>query len=169
MKFFILFLSLMTTVNALSQDGKAITVKKTFSRETTVQIKINADAAIIWALLTNGSDMTRWNSTIRYFEGDIAEGNTVKLKSVLDEKRVFKLKVKFFDPEKCLIWGDGKGNRIFTITANEDETCTFNMTEKIGGFTFPMYAKYIPPFDSSFEQFALDLKKEAELIYHSKN
>ena len=27
---------------------------------------------------------------------------------------------------------------------------------------FPMYAKYIPPFDEMFEQFANELKKEAE-------
>jgi hypothetical protein len=38
------------------------------------------------------------------------------------------------------------------------------MNEKIGGFMFPMYAKYIPPFDQAFEQFALGLKKEAEII-----
>ena len=30
------------------------------------------------------------------------------------------------------------------------------------------HAKYIPPFDKSFEQFAADLKKEAEIIYNTK-
>lgn len=43
------------------------------------------------------------------------------------------------------------------------------MTEKIGGLLFPLYAKYIPPFDKSFEQFAADLKKEAEIIHNTKN
>jgi hypothetical protein len=42
------------------------------------------------------------------------------------------------------------------------------MTEKIGGLMFPMYAKYIPSFDESFEQFAADLKKEAEIINQTK-
>jgi hypothetical protein len=42
------------------------------------------------------------------------------------------------------------------------------MTEKIGGFMFPMYAKMIPPFDESFDQFANDLKKESEIIMNSK-
>jgi hypothetical protein len=36
------------------------------------------------------------------------------------------------------------------------------MTEKIGGLMFPFYAKMIPPFDNSFEQFARDLKSAAE-------
>lgn len=42
------------------------------------------------------------------------------------------------------------------------------MTEKIGGLMFPMYAKMIPSFDQSFDQFASDLKKEAEKIMSAK-
>jgi hypothetical protein len=34
---------------------------------------------------------------------------------------------------------------------------------------FPMYAKYIPSFDASFDAFAADLKKEAELIQSKAN
>ena len=47
-------------------------------------------------------------------------------------------------------------------------TVTFTMTEKIGGLMFPMYAKMIPSFDQTFEQFASDLEKEAGIIM-SKN
>jgi ribosome-associated translation inhibitor RaiA len=43
-----------------------------------------------------------------------------------------------------------------------DGTVTFTMDERIGGLMFPMYAKYIPSFDASFNAFAADLKKEAE-------
>lgn len=32
------------------------------------------------------------------------------------------------------------------------------------GLMFPMYARYIPSFDASFDAFAADLKKEAEAI-----
>lgn len=38
------------------------------------------------------------------------------------------------------------------------------MNEKIGGPMFPLFAKMIPPFDQAFEQFANDLKNEAETI-----
>ena len=159
----------MTTINLSAQDGIASTTKKTFSRETSIKIEIKSNLSIVWMLLTNASDFSRWNSTITSIEGEISKGKKIRLKSTLDEKRIFKLKIKEFETEKRMVWGDGKGNRIYSISKNIDNTITFSMTEKIGGLMFPMYAKYIPPFDESFEQFGSDLRKEAELIYNTKN
>ena len=119
-------------------------------------------------MLTNASDYPRWNSTVISIDGNIALGETIKLKSILDTKRIFKLKVKEFESEKRLVWGDGQGSRIFMITENVNGTVTFSMTERIGGFMFPMYAKMVPSFDQSFEQFANDLKKESETIMSTK-
>ena len=172
MKKLIIFLSIITmttsSIIAMAQNGKATTVKTTFHRQTSVSIEIKADAAIVWALLTKASDYPRWNSTVTSIEGNIALGQKIKLKSTLDAKRTFKLKIKEFDPSKRLVWGDGQGNRVYTITSNGNGTVTFSMVEKIGGVMFPMYAKMIPPFDQSFEQFARDLKKESETIMNSK-
>lgn len=159
-----LFINIMTN----AQDGKATTLKKTFNRETSVQIDIHADASIVWSLLTNANDYPRWNSTVTNLEGTILQGETIRLKSTLDTKRVFKLKVKEFEPERKLVWGDGKGNRTYTILPNNKGGSIFTMQEKIGGLMFPLYAKYIPAFDESFEHFARDLKKEAELIANVK-
>jgi uncharacterized protein YndB with AHSA1/START domain len=158
-----------TTLSAHAQNGKAVTTKKTFSRETSVSIDIKADRAILWALLTNASDFPRWNSTVVSIEGNIQQGEKIKLKSTLDPKRSFKLRVTAFEPEKRLAWGDGKGTRVYTLEDNGKGGVAFSMREKIGGLMFPMYAKYIPPFDAAFEQFAADLKKEAELIQSAKN
>ena len=158
-----------TPSSGMGADGKATTIKSTFGRETSVSIKVQADPAIVWALLTNASDYSRWNSTVISLEGDIRQGEKIALKSTLDPKRVFKLKVKEFEPEKRLAWGDGKGTRVYSLGKNEEGSLTFGMNEKIGGFMYPMYAKYIPPFDESFEQFAQDLKKEAEMIQDQKN
>ena len=69
---------LMTTASSHAQSGKASTIKKTFSRETSVSIDIQADPAIIWALLTNASDYPRWNSTVISIEGEIAEGEKIR-------------------------------------------------------------------------------------------
>ena len=156
-------------MNQTTQNGKAMTIKETFSRETAVSITINADPALIWNLLTNASDYPRWNSTIISLDGEIEQGERIALKSTLDPKRTFKLKVKTFVPQRQLVWGDSKGNRTYTLTPNSANNVTFNMTEKIGGLLFPLYSKYIPPFDASFEQFASDLKREAEAIQNSKN
>ena len=154
----------MTTAATFAQN--AATTRTTFHRETTVSTTIKADEAIIWALLTNASDYPRWNSTVTSIQGNIALGEKIVLKSTLEAKRSFKLKVKEFQPAQRLAWGDGKGLRVYTLRNNNDGTVTFTMTERIGGLMFPMYAKYIPSFDDSFNAFAADLKKEAELIQH---
>lgn len=149
-------------------EGKAVTHKSTFHRETTVNIGIRADASVVWALLTQASDYPRWNSTILSIDGRIALGVTIRLKSTLDAKRTFKLKVKAFDAERTLVWGDGQGNRTYALSAEENGAVRFSMTERIGGLMFPLYASMIPSFDQSFEQFAWDLKKEAEGIMNSR-
>ena len=159
----------MTTISSMAQDGKASTVKKTFSRATEVSILIEADVAIVWALLTNAEDFPRWNSTVTSLEGTIQLGEKIKLKSTLDEKRTFTLKVKEFVPEKSMVWGDGKGKRTYTLQPESNGKIRFSMHEKMGGLLFPLYAKYIPPFDEAFEQFAADLKREAETIQAGTN
>lgn len=151
----------MTTV---ASNGKAVTNKKTFSRETAVSIDIQSDKSIIWALLTNATDFPRWNSTILSIAGSIGKGEKIKLKAKLDPKREFKLKVKEFDPESKLVWGDAMGSRVYTLKTIGNNLTNFSMVEKIGGPLFPFFAKMIPPFDEAFEQFAKDLKKEAETI-----
>ncbi|PCJ80800.1 MAG: polyketide cyclase/dehydrase [Bacteroidetes bacterium] len=157
----------MTSINISAQNGKATTIKKTFSRETAISITINSDAKTVWKLLTDASNFPNWNSTVTSIEGQIVKGGKIKLKSILDEKRTFKLKIKEFEPNKRMVWGDRKGNRIYTIEENK-RVVTFTMSEKIGGLMFPMYAKYIPPFDEMFQQFANDFKKEAEKINSTK-
>ena len=157
------------TTKSIPRNGKATTIKKAFSRETFVSIDIQANAGIVWALITNAADYPRWNSTVTSLKGEIKQGETIELKSILDEKRTFKLKVKEFDPESRLVWGDNMGNRVYTIDKVGADHVRFTMTEKIGGPFFPLFARYIPPFDETFEQFAADLKKEAEAIHQSKN
>ncbi|MDO1449903.1 SRPBCC domain-containing protein [Rhodocytophaga aerolata] len=147
--------------------GKARTVKGVFSRETSIRITIQAAPSVIWALLTNASGFPRWNSTVLSLEGEIKLGEHIKLTSILAPKRSFKLKVSEMEPEKRLVWEDAQGRRVYTLTLMEQGTVLFSMVEKIGGLLFPLYANYIPSFDKTFEQFAADLKKQAEATAHN--
>lgn len=165
---FLIFALMTTTTFASAQPQKASTVRKTFSRTTSVSTVIQADPAIVWALLTNAADYKRWNSTVIGIEGEIAPGEKIQLKSTLDPKRTFKLKVKTFEPEKRLVWGDAMGKRTYLLTPDGNGKLVFSMVEKIGGPLFPLFAKMIPSFDASFDQFAADLKKEAENIQRAK-
>ncbi len=149
-------------------NGKAKTIKNTFSRETTVSTTIFADSVILWALLTHATDYPRWNSTVTSVIGEIRAGGSIELKSTLDEKRTFKLRIKEFVPEKRLVWGDAMGSRVYTLEKGLSDGILFTMTEKIAGPLFPLFANAIPSFDESFEQFTADLKKEAETIQASK-
>jgi uncharacterized protein YndB with AHSA1/START domain len=145
-----------------STDGKAITIRKIFSRETSVGVEIHAETGIIWSLLTNSADYPRWNSTVLDVKGTIAKGGSIVLTAAIDPKRHFKLKVKEFVPGKRLVWGDMMGERVYELSSASEGTTNFLMTEKIAGPLFPLFARMIPPFDNAFETFASDLKKEAE-------
>ena len=155
--------------NPTPGDGKATTTKSIFSRETSVSTTIHADPSIVWALLTNAADIPRWNSTVTSIKGNIRAGEKIELKSTLDDKRTFKLRVKEFVPEKRLVWGDAQGSRVYTIDKGAGNGVRFTMTEKIGGPLFPLFAGFIPSFDESFERYAADMKKEAESIQNSKS
>lgn len=141
---------------------KATTIRHTFSRETSVAIEIQAEAKVVWALLTAAADYPKWSSTVVGIDGDIALGNTIKLRSTLDPKRTFKLKVKEFSPPNRLVWGDAMGKRTYEVTDKGEGKLLFTMHEKIGGPVFPLFAHMIPSFDESFDQFATDLKRRAE-------
>ncbi|MGB0862724.1 MAG: SRPBCC domain-containing protein [Saprospiraceae bacterium] len=144
-----------------TQNGVASTTKKTFSRTTSISQTIQAKPSVIWSLITNASDFSRWNSTVISIEGEIKQGQKIALKSTLDESRTFKLKVKEVIPNQKLVWGDAMGKRIFRLEQDGSSTI-FSMTETIGGPIFPLFASKIPSFDASFEQFVADLKQESE-------
>ncbi len=155
-------------MTGLPSNGKAVTIKKMFSRETVISIDIEAEKSIIWALLTNASDYPRWNSTVISIHGAITKGRKIQLKSTLDPKRIFKLSVKEFEADNKLVWGGAMGKRIYTLKSIGSRLTNFSMNEKIGGPIFPLFSTMIPSFDKSFEQFASDLKKEAEIISNTK-
>lgn len=142
--------------------SKATTIKKTFSRETSVSVDIQADTKTIWRLLTDAENYPKWNSTVISIDGKIALGEKIQLKSNLDPSRVFKLTVKEFESERKLVWGDAMGKRVYSLTPSPNGQTTFSMVEKIGGPLFPLFARMIPSFDESFDKFVHDLKTESE-------
>lgn len=146
----------------LPANGRAETVKRLFSRTTSVAIDIAASPETVWSLLTDVDGFKSWNSTVVDLTGKIAPGERIQLRSTLAPERTFKLKVKEFDPPNRLTWGDAMGTRVYALRPNLEGGTRFSMTEKIGGPIFPLFARMIPPFDDSFNQFATDLKTAAE-------
>lgn len=147
-------------------DNKATSSATTFRMETEVAININASADKIMSLLTNASDFAKWNSTVISVDGQIKQGEKIKLVSKLDPKRTFNLKVSEITPTK-MIWQDGfapmfSGVRTFSLTPKSDGTTDFSMVEVFKGIMLPMIKGSLPDFKPNFEQYALDLKTAAE-------
>lgn len=135
--------------------------------ECAVAINIHAKPRAIWSLLTDAARMPQWNSTVLGIDGHIAPGERIALKSTLDPKRTFNLKVGTFDPPSKMVWQDGmapmfKGVRTYTLTPRRDGSTDFTMTETLTGLMLPLIARSLPDFRPSFEQFALDLKQASE-------
>jgi hypothetical protein len=148
-------------------NGKATKTKSTFSLEVAVSSNIKARPEAIWALLTNAKDFPRWNSMVQEIEGSIAPGETIQLKVPYAAGRTFKLKVTEFAPGKAMVWQDGtapifQGVRRFSIAPKGDGTTDFTMAETYAGLMLPMIAGSLPDLAPSFEQYAADLKEEAE-------
>jgi hypothetical protein len=66
-----------------------------------------------------------------------------------------------------MVWSDGaapvfKGVRTFTLAPKADGQTTFSMVEVFSGVMLPLIKGSLPDFGPSFEQYAADLKREAE-------
>lgn len=144
-----------------NQDGISVTKSSTFSRSTQIAQRISADPETVWHFLTTSAEYPQWNSTIVSMDGEISLGSKIKLVSTLDPSRTFNLKIKEYEPNVRLVWGDALGTRVFTLKSVNNGT-RFEMTERIGGPAFPLFANKIPSFDESFNRFAADLKVAAE-------
>lgn len=147
--------------------AKATSVKSTFRMQCSVRAQINAPREKIWRLLTDTAAQGRWNSTLKSIEGNITQGGTVKLESMSSPGRTFKLKVSSFTPNSSMTWEDGfapmfKGVRTFMLKDNSNGTTDFVMTEVFSGLMLPMIKGSLPDFVPIFEQYANDLKNEAE-------
>ncbi len=147
-------------------NNRATSSNTTFQMQTAVATNINASANKIMGLLTDATNFTKWNSTVISLQGDIKQGEIIRLISKLDPKRTFKLKIIEQTPTD-LIWKDGfapifSGVRTFNLTTKDDGSTDFSMVEVFKGIMLPLIKGSLPDFKQNFEQFAADLKKQAE-------
>ncbi|HEY0468258.1 MAG TPA: SRPBCC family protein, partial [Polyangiaceae bacterium] len=92
---------------------------RTFRMECAISVDIDAPIAEVWALLSDAKQQPRWNSTITSLEGEIARGNTLKLRVPISE-RTFSPKVVELEAPRRMVWSEGfapmfRGVRNFTL------------------------------------------------------
>jgi len=137
-----------------------------FSLVCGVEVNVLASAERIWKLLTDAGDYPRWNSTVTSIEGQIREGETLRLR-VPGTDRTFTPKVSGVVVNQRMIWTGGFkpvfiGVRTFELTPRADGITDFTMSERFSGLMLPLIKGSLPDFGPVFEQFANDLKREAE-------
>jgi hypothetical protein len=131
-----------------------------------VNVNIQASPQKVWALLTDAENFHRWNSTVTRIEGQIREGERLRI-HVPGTKRTFTPSVSGVVPNECMTWMDGfapmfKGVRTFELRPGRDGSTDFAMEERFSGFMLLFLKGSLPDFGPIFESYANDLKREAE-------
>lgn len=133
-----------------------------------VKRSIEAGPEVIWGPLTDASAYPNWNPAVLGIEGSIADGQRIKLTSIVNPDREFKLNFSNVNAPRSMVWSDGmplglfKGARTFSLTPQDDGTTEFFMEEVYTGLMAGMITKSIPDMTDSFNQFADGLKTAAE-------
>lgn len=138
------------------------------TRAHRASLTIEAPAATVWDLLTDAGTYADWNDAVVSIDGPIRQGETIRLVSVVDPKRTFKLKVTQMRAPSTMVWSDGmplglfKGERTYTITELGGDRCEFTMVERFTGPLAGLITKAIPDLTDSFNTFADSLRTAAE-------
>ncbi len=128
--------------------------------------EIAAPPETVWAVLTDSDAYASADNGVVRVEGDIAEGQKIKVFSEVSPNRAFPVKVSLDAPTR-MTWTGGmplglfKGVRTFTLTPMGDTT-RFEMVEEFSGPMTGMMKKQMPDLQPSFDQFTAGLKAAAE-------
>lgn len=137
-----------------------------FALVCAVEANIRATPALIWGLLTDAQGFPRWNSTVTGIEGQIREGERLRL-HVPGTDRTFTPRVSGVVANQRMTWTGGfaplfKGVRTYTLRPRSDGSTDFVMEERFSGLMLPLVKGSLPDFGPVFERFAGDLKRQAE-------
>jgi uncharacterized protein YndB with AHSA1/START domain len=130
--------------------------------------EIDAKPQVIWELLTRASGYPEWNPAVLGIEGEIAEGEKMRLTSIVDPDRQFKLTVSDVEAPRHMVSSDGmplglfRGTRSFDVVPRGDGTSEFRMEEVYTGLMAPLIPKSIPDMTESFDKVAGGLKSAVE-------
>jgi len=148
------------------EESKFTRTHGAFSMVCGIEINIRAVPANVWKLLTDAKDFPRWNSTVVAIEGQISEGEKLRVR-VPGTDRTFTPKVSGVVPCEHMTWTGGfaplfQGVRTFGLRPRDDGSTDFAMEECFSGLMLPLVRRSLPDFKPIFERYANDLKREAE-------
>jgi hypothetical protein len=137
-------------------------------RHFETDITIDAGPERVWEVLADTAAWSDWDSGVIGVEGEPAKGSKVKIRSELNPKRAYPVKVTEFEPNKRMAWLGGvplglfRGVRTYTLTPEGEGRTRFVMREEFTGPLLPVIWRTMPDMNDSFRQFASGLKERAE-------
>jgi len=146
-------------------------------KEIYTEIEINASAGIVWSILTDFDDFSRWNPFIRKISGKPQEGAQIEVYIIPPNSNGMKFRPKIltYDPERELRWlgnfwipklFDGEHSLIIKeISGNK---VLFIQKEMFSGLFVPFLSGTLKDTESGFEMMNHALKEEAENKYNKQ-
>lgn len=133
---------------------------------------INASPQKVWAILTDFASYLQWNPFIKSITGNVATGETIKvrLEPPGASGMTLKPKVLVFSPDSEFRWlghllvpGLFDGEHSFELVDNMNGTTTFRHSEKFKGILIPLFAKLLDVNTrNGFHEMNHALKERAE-------
>ena len=116
--------------------------------------------------MTDARDFPRWNSTVTAVEGEIRDGQRIRI-HVPGTDRTFTPLVSNVVPNVRMTWTGGlaplfRGVRTFELMMQPGGSTAFVMQERFSGLMLPIVGGAMPDLGPVFERYAADLKHEAE-------
>jgi len=128
---------------------------------------IEAPPEQVWPVLTDIAAWTAWDSGVTNVEGRLALGEKLSITVAANPGRAFPVKVVLLTEPDRIVFRGGMPLGLFTgertYTLEREGTATrFTMREQYTGPLAGMIFKSIPDLGPSFQQFADELKIQAE-------
>jgi len=143
-------------------------------KEIYTEIEINASASVVWSILTDFDDFSRWNPFIRKISGKLQEGAQIEvfIKPSGSNVMKFRPKILTYDLErelKCLgnFWIPKLFDGEHSLVINEisENKVLFIQKERFSGLFVPFLSGTLKDTESGFEMMNHALKEEAENRY----
>jgi hypothetical protein len=137
-------------------------------RHFETETSIEAAPEQVWEVLADTGSWPDWDSGVLAVEGEAAKGNRIKIRSELNPKRAYPVKVIEFEPGYRMAWQGGmplglfKGVRKYTLAPEREGRTRFVMREEFSGPLLPLIWRSIPDMNDSFRQFTSGLKQRVE-------
>lgn len=132
------------------------------------EVLINARSSTVWDVITDGGNLTVWDSGITEIHGEIRNGGTIRIRTALGGNRMFRLRVEQL-PGEVMTWTGGiplglfTGVRTFTLTSHGTMT-HLRVREEFSGPLLSAIWKRMPDMEPALDAYVKAAKARAELF-----